>query len=72
LPAGQAISPGAVRVAAFRLASSTAGLAVIAKRAILEPDHILTAEEIAARVCEHFGAARLPYLKSKAVKEVNP
>jgi transposase len=40
-----------------------------AKRAILEPDRILTAQEIATRVCEHFGTSILPYLKSKTAKE---
>ncbi|HJZ93288.1 MAG TPA: transposase, partial [Gemmataceae bacterium] len=42
-----------------------------AKRAILEPDRILTAAEVVARVCEHFGAPRLPYLKSTAANEGN-
>jgi len=37
-----------------------------AKRAILEPDRILTGAEVVARVCEHFEAAQLPYLKSRA------
>lgn len=37
-----------------------------AKRAILETDRILTAEEVETRVCEYFGATQLPYLKSKA------
>jgi transposase len=41
-----------------------------AKRAILEPDRILTGEEVVARVCEHFGAACLPYLKSTATETV--
>ena len=41
-----------------------------AKRAILEPDRILTAQEIVSRVCEHFGAIPMPYLKSRAAKEV--
>jgi hypothetical protein len=40
-----------------------------AKRAILEPDRILTAAEVVARVCEHFGAARLSYLKSTAAEQ---
>jgi transposase len=40
-----------------------------AKRAILEPDRILTAQEVVARVCEHFGASPLPYLKSRAGEE---
>src|SRR5262249_5485733 len=40
-----------------------------AKRAILEPDRILTAEEVVTRVCEHFKAARLPYLKPRANEE---
>jgi hypothetical protein len=42
-----------------------------AKRAILDPDRILTAEEVVARVCEHFGADRLPYLKSKAAEQLD-
>jgi hypothetical protein len=41
-----------------------------AKRAILEPDRILTAEEVVERVCEYFGAARLPYLTSTATEAV--
>jgi hypothetical protein len=41
-----------------------------AKRAILEPDRILTGEEVVDRVCEHFGATRLPYLKSMAAETV--
>ena len=40
-----------------------------AKRAILETDRILTAEEVVTRVCEHFGAVRLPYLKSTAAEK---
>jgi hypothetical protein len=43
-----------------------------AKRAILETDRILTAEEVVTRVCEHFGAARLPYLKSTVAEESDP
>jgi hypothetical protein len=42
-----------------------------AKRAILELDRILTAQEIVSRVCEHFGTNPLPYLKSKAAEEVD-
>jgi hypothetical protein len=41
-----------------------------AKRAILEPDRLLTAEEVVSRVCEHFGVIRLPYLKSRAAEAV--
>ena len=41
-----------------------------AKRAILEPDRLLTAEEVVARVCEHFGVIPLPYLKSRAAEAV--
>jgi transposase len=37
-----------------------------AKRAILEPDRILTGAEVVTRVCEHFEAEQLPYLKSTA------
>jgi hypothetical protein len=40
-----------------------------AKRAILDPDRILTAQEVVSRVCEHFGAPSLPYLKSRAAEE---
>ena len=35
-----------------------------AKKAIMEPDRKLTAQEIMSRVCEHFGCELLPYLKS--------
>jgi transposase len=35
-----------------------------AKRAIMEVDRQLTAAEITNRVCEHFGCALLPYLKT--------
>jgi transposase len=41
-----------------------------AKRAILEPDRLLTAKEVVSRVCEHFGVVPLPYLKSRAVEAV--
>jgi transposase len=41
-----------------------------AKRAILELDRILTAEEVVSRVCEHFGVIPLPYLKSRAAEAV--
>jgi transposase len=40
-----------------------------AKRAILEPDRLLTAQEVVARVCEHFGCELLPYLKSRATEQ---
>jgi hypothetical protein len=40
-----------------------------AKRAILEPDRILTGQEVVTRVCEHFGSAILPYLRSKATEK---
>jgi transposase len=36
-----------------------------AKRAILEPDRILTGQEVRTRVCEHFGCTPLPYLKNR-------
>jgi transposase len=42
-----------------------------AKRSILEPDRILTAQEVVSRVYEHFGSKPLPYLKSKAAGEVD-
>ena len=42
-----------------------------AKRAILEPDRILTAQEVVSRVCEHFGTKPLPYLKSRVTEEVD-
>jgi transposase len=40
-----------------------------AKQAIVELDRLLTADEVVARVCEHFGSARLPYLRSTAAGE---
>jgi hypothetical protein len=42
-----------------------------AKRAILEPDRILTAKEVVSRVCEHFETKPLPYLKSRAADEAD-
>lgn len=39
-----------------------------AKRAILEPDRILTGQEIVTRVYQHFGCEPLPSLKSKMVE----
>jgi transposase len=42
-----------------------------AKRAILELDRILTAQEVVSRVCEHFGTNPLPYLKSRVAKKVD-
>jgi hypothetical protein len=42
-----------------------------AKRAILEPDRLLTGQEIVARVCEYFGCEQLPYLKSRAREQVD-
>ena len=42
-----------------------------AKRAILELDRILTAQEVVSRVCEHFETNPLPYLKSRAAEEVD-
>jgi transposase len=41
-----------------------------AKRAILEPDRILTGQEVVARVCEHFGSDLLPYLTSRPPDKV--
>jgi hypothetical protein len=41
-----------------------------AKRAILEPGRILTAQEVVSRLCEHFGTVSLPFLKSRAAKGV--
>jgi transposase len=41
-----------------------------AKRAILEPDRIFTAEEVVSRVCEHFGSDLLPYLKCRSTGRV--
>jgi len=40
-----------------------------AKKAIMEPDRKLTAQEITSRVCEHFGCELLPYLKSRDASE---
>jgi hypothetical protein len=37
-----------------------------AKKAVMEADRKLTAAEITRRVCEHFGCALLPYLKTAA------
>jgi transposase len=42
-----------------------------AKRAILERDRILTAQEVVSRVCEHFGTKPLPYLKRRAAEDVD-
>lgn len=42
-----------------------------AKRAILEPDRILTGQEILTRVSEHFGVSVLPYLKSKSDEKID-
>jgi transposase len=36
-----------------------------AKKAIVEPDRKLTAEETTVRVCEHFGCELLPYLQAQ-------
>jgi hypothetical protein len=36
-----------------------------AKKAIMEPDRKLTAQEITSRVCEHFGCELLSYLKAQ-------
>jgi transposase len=41
-----------------------------AKRAILDPDRLLTGQEVVARVCEHFGCEPLPYLKSRSPQQV--
>lgn len=41
-----------------------------AKRAILEPGRLLTAQEVVSRVCDHFGVVALPYLKSRAAEEL--
>jgi hypothetical protein len=40
-----------------------------AKKAIMEPDRKLTAEEITGRVCDHFGCELLPHLQSKSPAE---
>jgi transposase len=40
-----------------------------AKKAIMEPDRKLTAQEITTRVCEHFGFTLLPFLKSQEASE---
>jgi len=37
-----------------------------AKKAILDPERKLTAQETVSRVCEHFGCELLPYLKTEA------
>jgi len=36
-----------------------------AKKAIMEPTRKLTAQEVVARVCEHFGCELLPFLKTE-------
>jgi transposase len=36
-----------------------------AKRAILDPDRMLTGKEVVSRVCEYFGSDLLPYLKNE-------
>jgi transposase len=40
-----------------------------AKKAIMEVDRKLTAAEITARVCEHFGCELLPYLKTTSSRD---
>lgn len=40
-----------------------------AKRAVMEVDRKLTAEEIMNRVCEHFGCELLPYLKTLSASD---
>jgi transposase len=42
-----------------------------AKRAILEPDRLLTAQEVVSRVCEHFEVIPLPYLKSRVAEQMD-
>ncbi|HVK15495.1 MAG TPA: transposase [Fimbriiglobus sp.] len=41
-----------------------------AKKAVMEADRKLTAAEITARVCEHFGCESLPYLKTTSPDEM--
>jgi hypothetical protein len=41
-----------------------------AKKAVMEADRKLTAAEITARVCEHFGCVLLPYLKTTLPGEI--
>jgi hypothetical protein len=36
-----------------------------AKKAIMEPDRKLTAQEITSRVYDHFGCKPLPYIKTQ-------
>jgi transposase len=43
-----------------------------AKRAVMEPDRKLTAQEIASRVCDHFGCELLPYLKTQLASAGEP
>ena len=43
-----------------------------AKRAILELDRILTAQELVTRVCDHFRVDPLPYLKSRTDDDEGP
>jgi transposase len=40
-----------------------------AKKAVMEADRKLTAAEITARVCEHFGCELLPFLKTRATHD---
>jgi transposase len=40
-----------------------------AKKAVMEADRKLTAAEITARVCEHFGCELLPYLKTTSTSD---
>jgi hypothetical protein len=40
-----------------------------ARKAIMEPDRKLTAQEITSRVCEHFGCELLPYLGEERMSE---
>jgi transposase len=42
-----------------------------AKKAVMEPDRKLTADEITSRVCDHFGCELLPYLRSDPAESDN-
>ena len=41
-----------------------------AKRAILDPDRMLTGKEVVSRVCEYFSSDLLPYLKNQAATKM--
>ncbi len=62
---------GGVRIVACRLPIKSPWLNAIepkwvhGKRAIVEPDRLLTAQEIPVRVCDYYGSEQLPPLEQK-------